>query len=100
MQWILNRFFHMTVFCWNQRTDTAGKKSSEINISVSLNTEELNEVANQNMHVYAYTLVTDRKWRLQWKGVDVEYSRVQNMDKYRIWTKYCLIQNMHKILTM
>lgn len=57
MQWILNRFFHMTVFSWNQRADTAGKKAlqcSEINISVSLSTEELNEVANQNTRVCTY----------------------------------------------
>lgn len=38
---------------------------SEINISIFLSTEELNEVANQNTYVYAYTLVRDRKCGLQ-----------------------------------
>lgn len=59
MQWILNRFFHMIVFSWNQKADIAAKKAlqcSEINISIFLSTEELNEVVNQNVYVYAYTL--------------------------------------------
>lgn len=41
-------------------------------------------------HVYAHTLVTDRKWGLQWAGVDVEYWLIQNMDKIlTMCCKFC-----------
>lgn len=38
---------------------------SEINISISPSTEELNEVANQNTYACAYTLARGRKCGLQ-----------------------------------
>lgn len=57
-------------------------RCSEINISIFLSTETLNEVVNQNMCVYvhAYTLIRDTKCGLQKKGVDGQYSPIQNAD--------------------